>query len=306
MSLLSDVLELHDAYISVTQSLDLRSLFALANASKDFDGFAGKFACGQVWVVGQAAEGEGGNPVMCYDVHLNIWEARPALPMACDYVHVVEMNHEIYVLGWLFKEDEDDDLGTMFVVFDRHRRVWSDLGKLPLGEMNYQVVVLHDYIYIIGDLPSYNQDEDDVYSTPVRIARYCVGRSWDFLPPWPSTYHCVSMVPLNGMLYLVGADEYMVYFEQFDPISGEWTDLSPSVDEDIEKPLAETLHWFFKEEVHVVAISEGILVSRLKKREVLDYSKSPTSCKWFCSHEFWFYSPESGKWTREDLSLIHI
>lgn len=288
-----------DAHRGVTQSLDLRSLFAFATASKHFSTLLGKFACGQVWVVSKPANEQTGNPVLCYDVHQDVWESCPALPVACEFASIVEVDNDIYVLGW-----SSDRLGAVFVAFDRRRKVWDDLGELPLALRTYRgtdIAVLDGRIYIMGELDSADE-AGDPFGHPVRIAAYSRAGSWEFVPPWPSLSFDSSMLALDGLLYLVGACDVQVYFEHYNPVIGRWTDLGHSVFpvEEQLRPVLEEVGLSRKSERHVVAFGKGILASHVKINTASDFSVSPTSLFQYITHDFWFYSFESGEWSRQD------
>jgi N-acetylneuraminic acid mutarotase len=121
----------------------------------------------------------------------------------------------MYVVGG------DADEESMFK-FDSTYGTWSEVAPMPERRRACAACAVGDDIYVFG-----GRSDDEAYAS---VFKYdTVADEWSTLTPMPCTCAFHSASVLDGMVYIMGFGYMSSEVLRFDPASGVWSTLAPTL-----------------------------------------------------------------------------
>jgi N-acetylneuraminic acid mutarotase len=133
----------------------------------------------------------------------------------------VAVGSNMYVLGGIVG---DDHISTPSVIkFDSFQGTWSDVAPLPSARYDATACVIGSDIFVFG-----GGDEDD---SQYSVFKYDTeADEWSNLAStMPHDCRGQSTSVLGGLVYIVNARSNSNAFFSFDPVSGAWSTLAPTL-----------------------------------------------------------------------------
>jgi hypothetical protein len=149
-----------------------------------------------------------------YMPSLDTWSAVAPMPYQCMGHAAVAVGSVMYVVGGTTEE---------MLKFDSTQGTWSEGAPMPEIRIGCAAVAVGSDIYVFGgcDLESTMKASIFKYDT--------VTDEWNILAPMPLACFSPSVSMLGGLIYLVGAGDIGREVLRFDPVSGVWSTLAPTL-----------------------------------------------------------------------------
>jgi hypothetical protein len=172
---------------------------------------------GEVYVIGgMDAENVELASVEKYSPLSDTWSAVAAMPTARSHHVVVAVGSAMYVLGGITSDDNN-------LKFDSIHGTWSEIAREPRGVDASAAVAVGTDVYVFGG-------EDEEHAMQDSVLKYdTVADAWSTLAPMPHECSHHSATVCYGLVYIVGAGLGGQEFLRFDPASGVWAILAPTL-----------------------------------------------------------------------------
>jgi actin-binding protein IPP len=157
-----------------------------------------------------------------YSVLSDTWSDAAPLPETRIQHATVAVGSSMYVLGGT--SDEDVIAASSVIKFDSVQGTWSDVAPMPSGRYNAAACAIGSDIFVFGG----KDDEDDAQDSVLKYDTEA--DEWSTLAPMPyasSSRHSICVH--GGLVYIVGILHDSNDFISFDPVSGVWCTLAPTL-----------------------------------------------------------------------------
>jgi N-acetylneuraminic acid mutarotase len=185
------------------------------------ESFGACAVAGELYVSG-GIDGDGDilSSVEKYSPLSDTWSAVAPLPAACFRHAAVAVGPIMYVLGGI---SGGNALANVHK-FDSTQGTRSEVAPMPGARFGHAACVLGSDIYVFGGRGDHTgQQQDSVYKYDTEEG------AWTVLAHMPSVCLFHGVITLNGRIYLTGMDASSDEVLLFDPTSGAWSNLAPTL-----------------------------------------------------------------------------
>lgn len=181
-------------------------------------------------------ETTGGHPVAsveAYDLRINEWQSRAALPRPTENLAAAALGQYIFIAGGSLgaAESPPNQVSDQFLVYDTLADSWTAIGKLPYPLAGAQLLAFDGALYLLGGWNGQaTQSEVWRYSPPAMAD----GGDWPDVAEWA----LVTRMPIaraffgalfaKGELYVVGGydgQQELTSAEVYNPTTNNWQKL---------------------------------------------------------------------------------
>jgi N-acetylneuraminic acid mutarotase len=159
-----------------------------------------------------------------YSILSDTWSDAAPLPEARSQHTTVAVGSSMYVLGGT--TGEDDVTTPSMIKFDSVQGTWSDVAPMPSARRDAAACAIGNNIFVFGG----HDDRDDAQDS---VLKYDTETDeWSTLAPMPdasSRYNKYSASVHGGLVYIIGFRSDNNDFFSFDPASGVWSTLAPTL-----------------------------------------------------------------------------
>jgi hypothetical protein len=138
----------------------------------------------------------------------------------------------MYVLGGRVGDDDEDndirfgadeDATASVLKFDSTQGHWRQVSPMPEPRYNFAACAVGSDVFVFGG-------KNEVSSIQASVFKYDTEANiWSTLALMPHYAFGHSASVLDNLIYIVGAGDHRSGVQRFDPISGAWTTLTPTL-----------------------------------------------------------------------------
>jgi N-acetylneuraminic acid mutarotase len=174
---------------------------------------------GEIYVSGGFSE-DRIQSVEKYTPSSDTWSAVAPLPEARWCHEAVAVGGTMYVVGG---EMQYEGTTSSTLKYDSMQGTWSEVAPMPEPRSNAAACVVRSDIYVFGGNVEDGQALNSVFKYDT------VYNSWRTLAPMPQASSENSANVLDDLVYIVGAGVEGCDVLRFDPDTGVWSELSPTL-----------------------------------------------------------------------------
>jgi N-acetylneuraminic acid mutarotase len=179
---------------------------------------------GMIYVIaGLGSDCQDLSSVEKYSPSSNTWSTVASLPAGRSHTTAITVGSDIFVLGGTLFEG----VSASVLKYDSVQDSWSEVAPMPEGRFFHVACAIGADIYVIGGF-SVTHDARGQFS----VFKYeSKANNWSTLAPGPMpvTLECSSASVMDGLIYIVGVGDNGHGVLRFDPASGAWSNLSPTL-----------------------------------------------------------------------------
>jgi N-acetylneuraminic acid mutarotase len=158
-----------------------------------------------------------------YTPSTNTWSFVSNLPEPRSDHVAVTVGPAMYVLGGGCQRNAFGDATTSVCKYDSVQGTWSEVAPMPEGRCDFAACAVGNNIYVIGGYDVRN----GISSEQQTVFKYDTETDeWSTLTPMIEGQHGHSAIELNGLIFIVGANDIGMELLCFDPASGVWSSLA--------------------------------------------------------------------------------
>jgi hypothetical protein len=174
---------------------------------------------GELFAIGGLVKSSRGatSSVEKYSPSSNTWSPVAPLPVARSHHTAIAVGSAIYVLAGYC-----GGFIANVLKYDSIEDTWSVVAPILKSRLNVSACAVGSDIYVFGG------NNDSIEQTSV-FKYDTVADTWSTLAPMPHSLVNQSACVRDGLVYLMGQRESTYESFQFDPLSGAWSILAPSV-----------------------------------------------------------------------------
>jgi hypothetical protein len=156
-----------------------------------------------------------------YSLSSDTWSDAAPLPEARSQHTTVAVGSCMYVLGGTVVEG--DVLTLSVIKFDSVQGTWIDVAPMPSARSSVAACAIGSDIFVFGGEDDEKTPQDSVFKYDTKADE------WKTVAPMPhlSNGHSISVV--GGLVYMIGVWINTNDFSSFDPVSGVWSTLAPTL-----------------------------------------------------------------------------
>jgi hypothetical protein len=188
---------------------------------------------GDIYVTGGIDEDddESLSSVEMYSLSSSTWSAGVPMLEARSEHAAVAMGSILFVLGGVYIGQDgqgfrEERFTSSVHKYDSTQDTWSEVAPMPEPRLELAACAIGSDLYVFGGFRTRNNPQASVFKYDTE------GNTWSTLAPMPHRLFSHSATVIDGLIYIVGAedmDDYGRDFLRFDPASGAWTILAPTL-----------------------------------------------------------------------------